>query len=703
MDMRVSKILCYILVPIAFLLGAFSMTSSSDSIYLPVLDFNNPYVLKESSKVDLLTKINAIREKNGLLPVSGSIVLDKSSIYRSLYISQYPDNIDSLSFISGPLKNKTILEVFPYVKKEEVIFLDDGKYNDDALIATYFAKAFENIYTTGRILLDPSIKSLGISIIYFESKTVCVLHSSNLSELANGVNVVPDVIVKPDTTPPNISTTDLFIAKDLVLDSKKVNQAIKYVDNSGLDCTVSFNLNQVKTSQIGVYSLDVTVTDKSGNKASKILKVNVVTHVYPVITDSEIILPNVSFEDIYDLTKYINVEDNYGVEFINAEPKFALKEDVGKSVLITVMNKAGLMTQKTLSIRFSDIPFYESPIANVLSIYPQKDEPLTTDMIKSAILCDDGAIIEVDQNSFNKINRNVPGIYYCLANVKVLVESTYVQTPIAVPVHIVLDSAAIPKSGTKSTNTFKLKYYKNNRSGLIEENAHIVLDANKKYDYEVNYTFTIKEYQGDFYSIKRKTSSVIWNPEVSGLYEINVTVTDLNNLVLGASSMNLYVSEKALNELVVPYLDFKPSSELVIDSYNKTISNITEKLTVNSFLSNFIICDEGIEGLKLRVKEYQGNILGSDKFVGTGSLLELYKDEIVYESYGIILYGDVTGDGKIDISDYVAIRRQLFEPELGGLFYKSGNIANRLVNQIDISDYVALRSHLFGIEIIRQK
>lgn len=88
--MKARKFLCYILIPIALLIGVLSMPSSSNVEYLPALDFNCPYKIKDSAEEILLSKINAIRSKYGLNSVQKSIVLSKTSQYKSLYISAIP-------------------------------------------------------------------------------------------------------------------------------------------------------------------------------------------------------------------------------------------------------------------------------------------------------------------------------------------------------------------------------------------------------------------------------------------------------------------------------------------------------------------------------------------------------------------------------------------------------------------------------------
>jgi hypothetical protein len=209
-------------------------------------------------------------------------------------------------------------------------------------------------------------------------------------------------------------------------------------------------------------------------------------------------------------------------------------------------------------------------------------------MIKSAIVCrDEEASIEVDTDSFNAIDLEVPGIYYCLANIKLFVDDAYVQTPVAVPVHVMLDDVFLSDKSTKQQydSNIEISYSKLNRSALVQEGAHIVLEANADYEGEILYSYKFSRYGETNYIISRKDNSLVWNPETTGLYEISVVALDAEkDTVIGAATMNLYVSELMLENIQNPYLDLKPSSEYVVDSISKTISNLVPKTTVDAFL-----------------------------------------------------------------------------------------------------------------------
>ena len=139
---------------------------------------------------------------------------------------------------------------------------------------------------------------------------------------------------------------------------------------------------------------------------------------------------------------------------------------------------------------------------------------------------------------------------------------------------------------------------------MVQEGAHIVLEANADYEGEILYSYKFSRYGETNYIISRKDNSLVWNPETAGLYEISVVAHDAEmDVVIGATTMNLYVSEMTLENIQNPYLDLKPSSDYAVDSVSKTICNLVPRTTVDAFIDNFVIEDEGVLGLEIRVAD----------------------------------------------------------------------------------------------------
>jgi hypothetical protein len=155
--MKARRGICSIVVLMALIIGLLAMPSSSSVDYLPELDFINPYETRENASALIVEKVNNIRALHGLAPLGESNILVKSAKYKSLYISQYPENINETEFVSGPLKDKSLNDILPYVEKEEILYMLSGGNTSDESLATYFSRTLETSFSSGRILLNPGI------------------------------------------------------------------------------------------------------------------------------------------------------------------------------------------------------------------------------------------------------------------------------------------------------------------------------------------------------------------------------------------------------------------------------------------------------------------------------------------------------------------------------------------------------------------
>ena len=74
----------------------------------------------------------------------------------------------------------------------------------------------------------------------------------------------------------------------------------------------------------------------------------------------------------------------------------------------------------------------------------------------------------------------------------------------------------------------------------------------------------------------------------------------------------------------------------------------------------------------------------------------------VYKQFDIIIYGDITGDGKIEALDYVYIKRHLWGiSELSGINKTAADISPSK-GSVDALDFVYMKRHLWGIADIVQ-
>ena len=124
------------------------------------------------------------------------------------------------------------------------------------------------------------------------------------------------------------------------------------------------------------------------------------------------------------------------------------------------------------------------------------------------------------------------------------------------------------------------------------------------------------------------------------------------------------------------------------DYKNMKVSQIKGKITTN---------------YKIEIYDAKGNLLTDEQNAGTGSKIKFIDESgSVKIEYIIILYGDVTGDGKINSADLLILQRHILEIEkLTGAFIKAGNI-NKNGKNPSSYDSLLIQRHILELKIISQ-
>ncbi len=162
------------------------------------------------------------------------------------------------------------------------------------------------------------------------------------------------------------------------------------------------------------------------------------------------------------------------------------------------------------------------------------------------------------------------------------------------------------------------------------------------------------------------------------MIKAGVDTPSMSDIVQGNIEFNI---ENAVVSFPVPQLIPVEGTSTVIDNENKLIRGLD--LNVTDSLDNYVRA----LGCYYTVMPFQGNRMG------TGTTVDLICDGVVYDTYTIIIAGDVNGDALVDTTDYIWL--DLVETDdivLNATALLAAEITGD--GEFSSSDKVALDSHL---------
>ena len=100
--------------------------------------------------------------------------------------------------------------------------------------------------------------------------------------------------------------------------------------------------------------------------------------------------------------------------------------------------------------------------------------------------------------------------------------------------------------------------------------------------------------------------------------------------------------------IVAPTITANKDSGVIIDKLKEKFNGTFTKTTFDDILKNKIKISNG----ELKLYDKDGNLI-NDKLaiVGTGMTMKLWLNNEVASQFNVVIFGDVTGDGKVDIND----------------------------------------------------
>lgn len=139
-----------------------------------------------------------------------------------------------------------------------------------------------------------------------------------------------------------------------------------------------------------------------------------------------------------------------------------------------------------------------------------------------------------------------------------------------------------------------------------------------------------------------------------------------------------------------------------LNSKGSTITKINPGTKAVTMKNNIINLPNLIK-VTTELTNVSGQILGDTENVGTGSKINV-KDSSgkILNTYDIIIYGDISGDGIIDSADLLIMRQHMLNIKtLNSTYISAGNVS-KTDNLIDSTDLLILRQHMLNIKMIEQ-
>lgn len=193
---------------------------------------------------------------------------------------------------------------------------------------------------------------------------------------------------------------------------------------------------------------------------------------------------------------------------------------------------------------------------------------------------------------------------------------------------------------------------------------------------------------------------------LTGLIELNIKDSNVNTAA-GSANANTIAAIRSKGTVVTVTTTSMPSSKITskvyeVDTKRNMISNVAINTSVSKFLSNLTA-----SGGEIQVYSIDNKTRLTTGNVGTGMRVKLISGQTVLQELKIVIYGDVTGDGDITITDLVGVRQHLLEMRTyNDVYVIAGNAAARLKGQatsseITIADLVAIQQHLLEMVTIK--
>ena len=175
------------------------------------------------------------------------------------------------------------------------------------------------------------------------------------------------------------------------------------------------------------------------------------------------------------------------------------------------------------------------------------------------------------------------------------------------------------------------------------------------------------------------------------------TLSYANNVNGGTATVTLtgkgnYSGTKKITFTIKSVPEKITSSSVAVTDSSSCISKITSGTTAATLVSKL--------NESKYVAVYNGNTkVDNNALVGTGMTVCIMDGSKVAKKYTVIITGDTSGDGKINITDMIAVKANILKKStLTGVYSKAGDVNGD--SKINITDFIKIKATLLGKDSI---
>ena len=141
------------------------------------------------------------------------------------------------------------------------------------------------------------------------------------------------------------------------------------------------------------------------------------------------------------------------------------------------------------------------------------------------------------------------------------------------------------------------------------------------------------------------------------------------------------------------------ASETYLISGDGIITGVAEGTEVSTLTGGIKVV---MEGGVMHLFDASGNEKTSGKVV-TGDRLQVWNSNgNLQKEYGIVIYGDASGDGVITVLDLLRVQKQILGTiKLEGSYLKAADVSRN--GTVDVLDLLRIQKHILGSSTITQK